>query len=62
MKLKEYLSKNNITKTKFSNMLGVSRVTLNLFLRCPEKTTQTTRLAIEYLTAGTVRREDWICE
>jgi len=59
MKLKDYLDKNKIKKQEFSKKLGVSRVTLDYYLRSPEAVSKPTKLAIEYITTGEVKREDW---
>ena len=59
MKLKDYLKQNKVTKFHFAKKLGISRVTLDYYLRSPDKATQLAKLAVEYITAGEVKRDDW---
>ena len=59
MKLIDYIKKNKFKKIEFAKLLGVSRVTLDWYLRNPDRVTIPTKLAIEYITTGQVRREDW---
>lgn len=59
MKLIDYLKKNKITKTDFAKSIGLSRMTVNYYIRSPEKATLLAKIAIEYLTVGEVARKDW---
>jgi predicted transcriptional regulator len=59
MKLNDYLKKNKMTKTDFAKSLGMSRVTINYYIKNPEKTTLLAKIAIEYITVGEVTRNDW---
>jgi len=59
MKLKDYLGKNNLTQESFSKKVGVHRMSLAKYLANPNQTPYVVKLAIEYVTAGEVRREDW---
>lgn len=59
MKLKDYLKQQNISKTDFAKKIDINRMTLHKFLEHPEESTLIFRLAMEYLTAGEVTRNDW---
>lgn len=59
MKINDYLKLKKITKTKFAKTLGMSRVTINYYVRYPDKIPNYAILAIEYITAGEVNRSDW---
>jgi DNA-binding transcriptional regulator YdaS (Cro superfamily) len=62
MKLKDYLKQNKLKKVDFAKRLGISRVTLDYYIHSPQKTTFPVKLAIEYITAGEVTRNDWNCD
>lgn len=59
MKINDYLKINNIAKCHFAKKIGISRVTLDYYIRRPDKATQVVKIAIEYITAGEVNRNDW---
>lgn len=59
MKINDYLKKKKMTKTAFAKSLGMSRVTINYYINKPGKITLLAMLAIEYITAGEVTRNDW---
>jgi DNA-binding transcriptional regulator YdaS (Cro superfamily) len=59
MKLKDYLLKHKLTRIKFAAKLGINRIVLGHYINGIRKTPNVTKLAIEYVTAGEVRREDW---
>jgi len=59
MKLNDYLKQKNITKTDFAKKCGMSRVTINHYIKHPDKIPLYAILAFEYLTAGDVTRNDW---
>jgi DNA-binding transcriptional regulator YdaS (Cro superfamily) len=60
MNLKEWLRVNGISITTFAEeKLEVSRPTLSKYIHGKIKIPLVTRLAIEHLTAGAVRVEDW---
>ena len=59
MTLKEYLEKHKIKKKDFAKKLGIARVTLNVYILYPKRIPYPTRLALEYLTCGEIRREDF---
>ena len=59
MKLKDYLILKKIKKKDFAVEMRVSRVTLDWWIRNPHRVTHIVKLAIEFVTGGEVRREDW---
>ena len=59
MKLNDYLTQNKLKKIHFAKRLGISRVTLDYYMANPDKATMLAKLAIEYITAGEVKRDDW---
>lgn len=56
--LKKYLEENGIVKKFFARKLGISRVTLNVYLRDTKRIPHPTKLAIEYITEGKVKVSD----
>jgi hypothetical protein len=59
MMLKDYLKQNKISKVKFANKIGINRMTLAKYLDYPELAPILFRLAIEFISAGEVNRNDW---
>jgi len=59
MKLKDYLKTNKIQKQKFAKTLGISRPTLNNYIN-NKRVPLIAKLAIEFISGGEVRRNDWI--
>lgn len=62
MKLKDYLKVHKISKVSFAKKIDINRMTLTKYLQRPEFSTMVFRLAIEYLTAGEVKRDEWTRE
>jgi len=59
MMLKDYLKQNKISKVKFAKKIGINRMTLAKYLDQPELAPIIFRLAIEFISAGEVNRNDW---
>lgn len=59
MKLKDYLKHNKISKVDFAKKIGVNRMTLAKYIDHPELAPVVFRLAMEFLSAGEVNRNDW---
>lgn len=59
MTLKDYLKQNKISKVSFAKKIGVNRMTLAKYLDHPELAPILFRLAIEFISAGEVNRNDW---
>jgi DNA-binding transcriptional regulator YdaS (Cro superfamily) len=59
MKLRDYLFKHKLTRIKFAAKIGINRVVLGHYINGVRTIPKVTMLAIEYVTAGEVRREDW---
>lgn len=59
MKLKDYLLKNKITLTAFALKLGIARNSLHFYITKRRKIPRYVKLAIEYVSTGEVKREDW---
>ena len=59
MNINDYLYVNKIKKTDFCNRLGLSRVAFDRYMLSQAKVPYYVKLAIEYITIGEVRKEDW---
>jgi hypothetical protein len=59
MMLKDYLKHNKISKVKFAKKIGINRMTLAKYLDYPDLAPIIFRLAIEFISAGEVNRNDW---
>lgn len=59
MMLKNYLLRYNLTQEEFAKKIGVTRTSVSKYINQPKKTNFLVRAAIELITAGEVRRDDW---
>jgi len=59
MKLKDYLKKHKIHKIAFAKKLGMTRTTIHRYIAEKNIPPLVTKLAIEFITAGEVSRNDW---
>jgi len=59
MKLKDYLKKHGMSRTKFAEKIGMNRLSMGRYISGKHKIPYVVMLAIEYVTAGEVKREDW---
>jgi DNA-binding transcriptional regulator YdaS (Cro superfamily) len=59
MKLKNYLKKNAQTQIEFAKKLGITKATLNTYIKKRAKIPKATVIAIDYLSKGEVKAEDW---
>lgn len=59
MKLAKYLSDNKLTETAFAEILGVSQVTINRYIRGDRFPVREIILKIEDATGGQVSAADW---
>jgi len=59
MKLAQYLSSNDLTETAFADLIDVSQVTVNRYIRGERFPVREIILKIESTTGGQVSAADW---
>lgn len=58
-KLLKYLKEKKIHINVFASQLGISRCTFYFYLRTIHKIPVSVKIAIEFLTGGEIRRDEW---